>query len=168
MADYVPAWIEIGGRLPTSLADTLIRLILVEALRDDFGGEPLVASDADELLSYAEGSDQAPATLKAYHETVHNGQFAELEPWLEEHNIGFDRHSDAGAEFSAELVRFRPGWPAPTVTLLDAIGREVILTEYILEALHLLRGGKTAAAIKHLAELANEGVAPLEPLAFVD
>jgi hypothetical protein len=167
MADYVPAWIEIGGPVPRGLIPELIEQIQRETLRDDFGGSPIKATSADELLALAQDDEGNPGALKLYDERTHNGEFAQLESFLEEHGVAFNRHSDAGDEFSSEVARFRPGWPAPTVTLTDALGREMIPTEYVVEALEMLRSGKRAKAIKHLGALANEGVPPLEPLSFV-
>jgi hypothetical protein len=168
MSDYVPAWIEIGGPVPSKLVPKLINCIQSGALRDDFEGGTIQAHSANELLDLALDGDGNLGTLKLYDERARNGQFEQLEAFLEEHDVAFNRHSDAGAEFSSEVVRFRAGWPAPTVTLTDACGREVILTEHVVEALQMLRAGKSAEAIKHLAELVNEGVSPLEPLSFVE
>ncbi len=167
MADYVPAWIEIGGQIPRQLVPELIACIQKEMLRDAFGGRKITATSADELLVLAQDEAGNPGTLKLYEEQARNGQFDQLESVLEQRGVAFNQHSDAGDEFSSELVRFRLGWPAPTTTLTDVLGREMILTEYVLEALQMLRAGKSAEAIKHLAELANEGVPPLEPLSFL-
>ncbi len=168
MADYVPAWIEIGGQIPRELVPELLACIQREVLCDDFGGSKITATSADELFVLAQDEEGNPSTLKLYDEGAHNGQFDQLESFLEQRGVAFDRHSDAGDEFSSELLRFRPGWSAPTTTLKDALGREMIPTEYVLEALQMLRAGKSDEAIKHLAELANECVPPLEPLSFLD
>jgi hypothetical protein len=168
MADYVPTWIEIGGPIPRRLVPELINCIISESLRDNFGGQRIAAANAEDLLSDAKDAQGNPDTLKLYEESAKNGQFDQLEQFLEEHGIEFDRHCGGGAEFSPELTRFRRGWSAPTVTLLDAIGREVILTEYIVEALQMLRAEKPAEAIAHLAALAGEGTPALEPLSLCD
>ena len=168
MADYAPAWIEIGGPLPRELVQGLLDCIRAHGLSDDFGGSPIKAVSADDLLELAQDADGHVDTLKLYDERAHNGQFDNLEWFLEQHDIGFDRHGDGVAEFSPEVVRFRPGWPAPTVTLTDGMGREMIQTEYIVEALQMLRAGDLAKAITFLAQLANEGVPPLQPLSFSD
>ncbi len=167
MADYVPAWIEIGGQVPREFVPELIACIRREVLRDDFGGSKIMANSAEDLLALALNEEGNPGTLKLYDERARDGQFEQLESLLEQHGVAFDRHSDAGDEFNSELVRFRPGWAAPTVTLTDALGREMMPTEYVVEALQMLRAGKSDEAIKHLAVLANEDVPPLEPLSFL-
>jgi hypothetical protein len=168
MSDRVPTWIEIGGQVPRKLAPELIDCIERESLRDDFDGARIAAKTADDLVALARDDDGQPGTLKLYDDRAKNGQFEELEWLLERHQVAFDRRSDGGDEFSPELVRYRPAWPAPTTTLLDALGREVILTEFVVEVLQMLRAGQTAEAIVRLAELAEEGVPALKPLEFVD
>ena len=164
MADYAPAMIRIGGPLPRELVPELIDCIHSHGFCDDFGGSPVKAASADDLLALARDAQGRPGTLKLYDEQTHNGEFIVLECFLEEHGIAFDRRSDGGDEFAPEIVRFRPGWPAPTTTLTDGNGREMIQTDCVVEALQMLRAGKTAEAIVFLAELANEDVPSLEPL----
>ncbi len=167
MADYVPAWIEIGGPIPRELVPELIDCIQSEGVSDCFGGGAVVVRSADELLALARDTEGHSETLKLYDEQVHNGEFDYLECFLEEHAVAFERHSDGGAEFCPELVRFRPGWPAPTTTIVDNLGREVIAIVYVNEALEMLRNGKVADAIAVLAALAGEGIPPLMPLEIV-
>ena len=75
MADYVPAWIEIGGPLPRKLVQGLIDCIQGHGLSDDFGGGPIKAASADDLLELAQDTEGQVGTLKLYDERAHNGEF---------------------------------------------------------------------------------------------
>ncbi len=167
MADYVPAWIEIGGQIARELVPELIDCIQSEGVSDSFGGGAIEARSADDLLALARDKEGHPGTLKLYDEQVHNGEFDYLECFLEEHAVPFNRHSDGVAEFCPEVVRFRPGWPAPTTTIVDNLGREVVAVGYVNEALEMLRAGKVDDAIEHLAALVGEGIPVLMPLEIV-
>jgi len=167
MADYVPAWIEIGGPIPRQIIPELIDCIEGDCLSDDYGAKPIEPKSAEDLLELAIDENGDPGTLKLYHEEAHNGEFDELEEFLEEHSIGFDRHGDGGGDFSPEIKRYRAGWLAPTITFLDGAGQELIPSFDVGEGLKLLRAGKTAEAIGHFAALTNEGVPALQPLEFV-
>ena len=167
MSDRVPTWIEIGGPVPRKLVPELLDYIQGESLRDGFDSVRIAAQSADDLLALARTDNGVPGTLKLYDNYAKNGQFDELEGLLEQHGVAFDRRNNGGDEFSPELVRYRRGWPAPTTTLLDALGRPVILTEFVVEALQMLRAGQTSEAIVRLSELTDEGVPALTPIEFL-
>ena len=164
MSDKVPAWIEIGGNIPREHVPALIECIRSSGVAGSFGSGEVVVHTADDLLDLARDVTGNLGTLKLYDERARNGEFRALECFLEEHGIGFDRRSDGAAEFSPEIVRFRPGWPAPTTGIRDNLGREVVPIEYVEEALEMLRAGKIDEAIAHLAAFVGEDIPALTPL----
>ena len=95
MADYVPAWIEIGGPIPRELVPELIDCIQSEGVSHSFGGGAIEARSADDLLDLAQDTEGHPGTLKLYDEQVHNGEFDYLESFLEEHAIPFSATATA-------------------------------------------------------------------------
>ena len=100
MADRMAAEIWIGGKLPRSLLENFpisdLRLDRDHnRLRSSTEADILAARDEDGLLYFAD--DEAAW-----------GEFEELEGWLREHNLPFQRHAEGKYEHPAETIEFRP------------------------------------------------------------
>ena len=104
------------------------------------------------------------------------GMFEELEDFLCQHGIPFDRHSDARFEFDAENVMFRPGMKRPVEmpsnndgdALLDVERLRPVARQLARLATGRLTKDKLLAAVKKaskkLTELLPPEVEPLPPL----
>jgi hypothetical protein len=93
MGDYFAGDIEIGGKISRKDLNELIEKILEGGLKKDYNflytrGELVEAFATQKSVSLCD--DQAKY-----------GEFPELEAWLIEHKIPFDRHSDARYEYDA-------------------------------------------------------------------
>ena len=101
------------------------------------------------------------------------GMFEELEGFLCEHNIPFDRHSDARYEFDAENVRFRPGMDRPLDVPSNGTGDDLmdvnmirpVAKELARLAVGKLTKDKLLAAVKKASRKLNKVLPPkVEPL----
>ncbi len=100
MADRMAAEIWIGGRLPRSLLDEFP----ISDLRVDWDEHPIDATTEDSILS---ARDERGLLHFADCEAAW-GEFQELEGWLREHNIPFNRQSSGRYEYDPCFVEFRP------------------------------------------------------------
>ena len=80
MVDRVAATIAIGGTLPSTLLETFVGLIEVEALAPERDGEPFTVADLP-----------ADGPLKLMASEVAWGEFRELESFCVEHRLPFAR-----------------------------------------------------------------------------
>jgi hypothetical protein len=124
----MPAEIWVGGQLPRSLLSEFpiddLRIDWDEHPVDRTSEEMLLASREDDYLHFCD-------TEAAW------GEFAELEGWLREHNIPFQRQASGRYEYDACFVEFRPDLPGKPdrYTLTTAEGAPVICREEIEKAL---------------------------------
>jgi hypothetical protein len=58
MADYVAAWIEIGGLVPGELVSELIDCIRSDGLSTKFGGNEFAPRSVEELLALARDAER--------------------------------------------------------------------------------------------------------------
>ena len=107
------------------------------------------------------------------------GMFEELEDFLCEHDIPYDRHSDARFEWDAENVTFRPGMERPlempsnkdgdTLLRMDQI--RPLAKELARLATAKLTKGKILAVVRKASRKLNKllppEVEPLPPLQIV-
>ena len=99
MSDYFAGEIEIGGRISRSDLNELIDLIVSEELKEDYNDtwtrERLVKAFA------------AQDSVRLTDDEARYGEFPELEEFLVEHKISFNRHSDARYEYDATNLYYR-------------------------------------------------------------
>ncbi len=129
MADRMPAEIWIGGKLPRSLLDEFP----ISDMRLDWDATPFDASSEEGILS---ARDESGLLHLAECEAAW-GEFQELEDWLREHAIPFQRQSSGKYEYDPCFVEFRPdllGKP-DRYTLTTQEGAPIICREEIEEAI---------------------------------
>ncbi|NYF33621.1 hypothetical protein [Sphingopyxis sp. JAI108] len=115
MADRVPAFIAIGGRLDAALFSELVETVQAEGLSLDWGGEPF----EPEHRQIAE-----PLTL--YAENVAWGRFDALEPFCVAHGLPFVRWAGGcPGQWSPERIVYR-GSGEPASYMVDESDRVVI------------------------------------------
>jgi len=129
MADRMAAEIWIGGKLPRTLLDEFP----ISDLRVDFDENPFDATTEEGILS---ARDEAGLLHFADCEAAW-GEFQELEGWLREHNIPFQRHSSGKYEHDPCLVEFRPDLPGTPdrYTLTNQDGAPVVRNDEIEKAM---------------------------------
>jgi hypothetical protein len=103
MADRMAAEIWIGGTVPRSLLDEFP----ISDLRLDWDEQPIDATSEEGILS---ARDERGLLHFADCEAAW-GEFQELEDWLRENGIPFERRSCGKYEYDPCLVQFRPDLP---------------------------------------------------------
>jgi hypothetical protein len=130
MADRMAAEIWIGGKLSRSLLDEFP----ISDLRLDWDETPIASTSEDGILS---ARDESGLLHFADCEAAW-GEFEELEGWLREHKIPFQRQTSGKYEYDPCFVEFRPDLPgkADRCMLTTQNGAPVICCEEIEKAMH--------------------------------
>ena len=130
MADRMAAEIWIGGKLSRSLLDEFP----ISDLRLDWDETPIASTSEDGILS---ARDESGLLHFADCEAAW-GEFEELEGWLREHSIPFQRQTSGKYEYDPCFVEFRPDLPgkADRCMLTTQNGAPVICCEEIEKAMH--------------------------------
>ena len=157
MADYYWGEIEIGGPVRRRLVKKLLGAIGDQMDRGREGVE-FTATDPASLL---EQLDPSTGYLHLTDEQARYGQFEELEEFLQNHGIAFDRRSFGKYEFTPEEVRFRPGMKRPAVRLMTHDDKPVADWLEVDEARQLLQAGKAKAALAKLRKVLGPDVPKL-------
>lgn len=167
MSERMATDIEIGGPVPANLVTDLISQIDSEGLFVGWAEDSFEAKTAEDLLAYARRGPK-PGTLHLGDFEVAWGRFPDLEDFLVENRISFDRRSDAKYEYDAELVRYRAGMKQPQVcyTLQDKI--PVVPVRDLKGVRRALERGQASRALALLKSVLGPEVRPLEPLCIVD
>jgi len=110
MSDRFPAKISIGGKIPVSLKDELAKLIWQEDFEfvNGWGYENTI-TDLGEVQSALDDAAKENRPVCFSDDQARYGEFKELEKFLVENNIDFDRVSDSFAENvcrDGKLTRF--------------------------------------------------------------
>ena len=150
MSDRFYASLEIGGPISRDIVLALAARISAAGLL--YPDEALEHHINDDGLLTVE-DDQA-----AY------GEFPELEAWLEEQGIEFDRHSSGYFDLLPEWVSFRKG-QGRIVHLLDGQGDQVIGHRDVQQV--LARANSLPALQAALVEILGPKVSPLKPINIV-
>lgn len=147
MADYFYGQMTIGGRIPKELIPQLQQKLEAEGLLADgwFPQGNLGFYLQDGLLVF-EDSD------------ARYGGFEDLEKFLKEHGIEFNRWSDSKYEFDCELVTFRRETGLHS-RLTDKERRPVVQTCDVEELLELDEVGEIK---KKIRELLSPEISPLQ------
>jgi hypothetical protein len=134
MSEWIAAEIRIGGVVPPARVPKLIEAIEREGVTVTWEEYPFEAKTADDLLELALDSKGHPSTLNLVDHQARWGQFENLEAFLVQHSIAFDRFTEAKYEYSAEHAWFRPGMPEPVVATTDS-GHSPVVSFSVLEEL---------------------------------
>ncbi len=165
MSDRFPGLIEIGGPLSRGLVPELLARVQAKTLRWDWCEDAVQATTPDELVDELRQHDCS--VLSAGDDEACGGCFPDLEDFLVEHGIAFNRRSDAKYEYDGELVYFRPGMQEPGWIRATQDGEPVVLLDDLQNVRPLLRQGDHQQALAKLDELLD-AIPPLPPLTIVD
>jgi hypothetical protein len=125
MAERMAAEIHVGGKITPELAEELCGCICTAGVQPEYGGGHLEPQNIEELLQAQDGDH-----LRFYDDEATWGEFADLEEFLQEHGIPFNRYSDGKYEYDCVLKKFRPGIGVSVCTTTKA-GIPVVEAESI-------------------------------------
>ena len=159
MSDRYPAQIHIGGPIPRTLLEELVRKIAetgasLNGYDDGYAGE-------DEIRTALRES----AVVNLYDCHASYGHFRELEAFLIEHGIHFNHHSEACYEYDAQNTCYRGG---QVLTMAANQAGHPLLS--ITEVLAILNNAQLEdhgrlEALRQLAEPPE--ISPLEPIQLI-
>jgi hypothetical protein len=144
--------ITIGGNVPEALFPELREWCLEADLKEEWSDDrPFF--EAIKLPEDLRESVKSGGHLVLMDAEASGGMFEDLETWLRQNNIPFDRHSTgASGAYDAELVMFRPGMEAPITFPSTDSGYEPLVSAFpVIEAYRHLREGNIHSAMTHLA-----------------
>ena len=143
MGEYFPAEITIGGKVPARLLEEFLAEIRSAGAKvGGYDGAEFACQDAEELRQALDESGH----LFLVDDQASFGMFEDLEGFLVDNGIPFDRHTDTKHEFDAENVRFRPGMKRPARVSSNSLGDDLMDVD------------KVRPVAKALARLATAGV----------
>lgn len=82
-----------------------------------------------------------------------DGGFEELEAWCRDNGLSYDRHNNAGFEYRAEYVLWRPGFNQVKTVASDDDGGMYVDARPAAEARMALRHGNVLSALRILDTL---------------
>lgn len=123
MSDYLAAQITIGGCVSRALAPRLCKLIRAADFLLDWE-HAFAPQTAEELLAGRRAID-GEWVLQLTDLDAPYGAFPELETFLVQHELPFDRQSDPGHGYDGALVIYRPG-AGPTQFIATSLGEPAI------------------------------------------
>ena len=127
MSETIAAEIRVGGKVAASLVPQLCQRIAQEVVALDWGEGRFSPMTREDLLEAREDRDGV-LLLCLYDDQARWGEFAELETFLREHGLAFERLSDAKYEYSAQVASFRPKTGLVELTT-DPQHRPIVLAE---------------------------------------
>ena len=169
MSDRIAAEIYIGGQVKRSVISALLEAIEREGLEQDWG-LALPRLETEEALLKRVNDE---GVLRFYATYALWGELRDLEDFLTEHCIAFDRHHGPYGEYSGETRRYRPGMKKPVSCLADDGGNFLIEAGAVADLRRCLKGirGKrgTQRALGKLNRLlAGADIPDLPPFKVVD
>jgi len=159
MGERFAAEITIGGEIKEELISPIAGLLDAENVQPGWG-EGSYNNAAEIEAEIRAGVCRFRVDEQSW------GEFPELEAFLEENNIAFDRQHAARYEYQGEVVKFRPGMDIPvTATALDS-GKQTIPASLVL---NLLKYDTVKTIKEKINELCNAEMVPgLEPLKITE
>ena len=160
MADYFPGEIHIGGPIPRAILPDLIEAIAAQGLSLDGYGEAEATRESLED-AFQEGKIVDLCDVQACY-----GRFADLEAFLVDRGVHFDRHSDSRYEYDAENVYYRGAEP-PLVAPATQAGELLVRCQAVLGILDdgARDNSSKLEAVRGL--VAPPQAKPLEPVRLV-
>ena len=107
MADYIATSISIGGKLSSHLAEQLCVAVTEAQLGLEWAETPFASRTAADLLA-ARCQINGARVLKLMEDDAPWGEFQELEAFLQEHQIPFDRLHEGKYDIDPALRQYRP------------------------------------------------------------
>jgi hypothetical protein len=168
MADRYPTKIRIGGPVKRQRLAALIRAINAEGLQSDWGSSlPEITSEKGLLEHIEDGHLTFCDENRAW------GEFADLERFLVQESIPFNRWHAPRYEYDGELAQFRTGMQAPASAAVNDNEVIVIAAPEIQRVREILKTAQNMEdvrkAIGELNDLCFEAdIEPLPPFEITD
>jgi hypothetical protein len=171
MSEHIAAEIRIGGRMPASLVPALCQSIAHEAVALDWGEGRFSPTTKEDLLEAREDRDGV-LLLRLYDTEASWGQFEQLEHFLRDHGIPYDRLSDPKYEYMGQLAMFRSGTD-PLELPTDPQHRPIVLADELepvvtslSQSIRHMEGGDVQRALEvatQAQELLQKSLPPAVP-----
>ena len=168
MAERFPTQIHIGGKVERAIIPALIDAINTEELQSDWGiGLPVLRSDKELLERLEDGH------LSFFHEERAWGEFPDLEQFLVENDIPFNRSHSPRYEYDGELAQFRTGMQAPATAAVNDSEVIVISAPEIQRIREILKNAQNMEDVRKARDELNElcfeaDIEPLPPFEIKD
>lgn len=104
MSDRIPCEIRIGGTTSNGLATELCDVIDNSCVSLEWGGGQFGPRDISDLQKAVDGD-----YLCLYDDERAWGEFDDLEEFLRDHEVPYDRLTDGKYEYDPEIAKYRPG-----------------------------------------------------------
>ena len=168
MSDRFPTQIQIGGNVSRNLLPALMKAINEEQLQNAWGNGIQPIATEEQLLDCIEDDH-----LYLCDDERAWGEFTDLERFLVEKKIAFDRSHGPRYEYSGELVLFRPGMEAPACAICNDSGTLLVEIEEVQKARDMLKACHTLPETQEVvaaldALCAEADIEPLPPFEIVD
>ena len=169
MGDRFTTEIRIGGKIPREVAKELCSVIATEEVSLEWDGAVFEPNEPEDLVAAVD--EDRVLTLRDMQQLW--GIFEDLEEFLVEHKIAFDRHHEPKYEYDGELVMFRQDMETAEEFPADTEGRVVVRAGDLQSVIKLLSDDGTppeqavAMAGEQLADLTGAGIDKLEALEIV-
>ena len=168
MSERISAEIWVGGKLASRFVPDLCEAIREQGVSREWGGPSFEPRTAVDLMEAREEVDRGAAVLYLCSETANWGQFAELETWLQAHELPYTRRTSNSDCYDGALVEFRPGRELVSLAT-NAAGQPMADAETVQKAWYLLKEAQQSLraggnALKPLCEATDllAGVLPPE------
>ena len=171
MSEHIAAEIRIGGKMPLSLVPELCQSIAHEAVALAWGDGRFSPTTKEELLEARENHGDT-LLLRLYDNEAPWGEFEQLEHFLREHGIAYDRLSDPKYEYMAQVAMFRPGQDLvelPTnpqhrpIVLADELEPVVKSLSRVIQQIEQGNTQKALRAVKRAQQCLEKSLPPTLP-----
>ena len=169
MSDRIATEIRIGGQVKRDLVPALLEAIEREGLEEEWGMDLPHLENEQDLLKHC----NKDGVLWFCASSAVWGELPDLEAFLVENGITFDRHHGPYADYSGETRRYRPGMKEPIAYLADDGGNFLIEATAVKDVRHCLKStrGKRGVrgALRKLDRLlAGTDIPDLAPFLIAD
>ena len=163
MSERFATWIQIGGKVPRSKINQLLKTIAAAGVSLEWGDVPFTPNSADDLLAA-----RKDGLLWLCDDEAAWGQFPELEQACRRLKLAHTRCSDGGCAYDAERVDWRPGMKEPLArrSSTEQSGETFVRAGEAKEALVVLEAGDIPKAIAKLRGLCPD-IPELPPFEIV-
>jgi hypothetical protein len=150
MSERFATWMQIGGKVPRSKINQLLKAIAAAGVSLEWGDAPFAPNSADDLLAARQDG-----YLELCDDEASWGQFPELEQACRKLRLAYIRCSDGSFAYDANRVDWRPGMKEPLArrSSTEHNGEPFVLASSVKEALAILEAGDVPKAIAKLRAL---------------